>query len=130
MMLAVSLLADAAGVVLGALFVGAGATKIAVGPQWPARAARLGTPRPVALAVPWVEIVVGVAVAARLVVPLAAIAAIVLLVGFTAVLVWRLRGDERPPCACFGAWSASPLSWWHVVRNAAMLVLCVLTFVG
>jgi len=128
MIVAVSNLANASGIALGVLLVVAGGAKIAAGPQWPAQAAQLGTPRAVAVVVPWLEIVVGVAVAARLAVPLPAIAAIVLLVAFSALLVARLRGDERPPCACFGAWSASPLSWWHVARNVGMLVLAVLTF--
>lgn len=128
MILAVSNLANASGIALGVLFVIAGATKIAAGPDWPAQAADLGTPRPAALAVPWIELVVGVTVAARIAVPLPAIAAIALLLGFTALLIARLRDDDRPPCACFGAWSTAPLSWWHIARNVAMLALAVLTF--
>ena len=33
-------------------------------------------------------------------------------------LVLRLAQGRRPPCACFGAWSATPIGWGHVARNA------------
>lgn len=127
-LLATSNLANIAGISLGVLLAVAGATKLAVGPQWPVQAADLGVPAPVAITVPWIEIGVGIGIGARILAPLPAIAAIVLLVAFTALLVVRLRNGERPPCACFGAWSAAPLSGWHVARNVAMLVLAVLTF--
>jgi len=111
--------------VLGVLFIGAGVAKVMIGAAWPAQAQRLGTPRVVAVAVPWLEIAVGAAVAVRLASPWSAVAAVALLVAFTALLVARLASGDHPPCACFGSWSTRPLSWWHVARNGAMAALAV-----
>jgi len=124
-LIAASFAANAAATALGVLFVGAGVSKAVTGTAWTSQAQRLGTPRRVAAAVPWIEIVVGAAVAARLAIPWSAIAALALLAAFTAVLVARLASGDHPPCACFGAWSTRPLSWWHVVRNGAMMALAV-----
>ena len=129
-MLASSFAANAAALVLGALFIGAGVSKVALGGAWPAQAARLGTPRLVAVAVPWVEIVVGAAVAARLGMPWPSVAALALLVAFTTLLVTRLAAGDHPPCACFGAWSTRPLSWTHVARNAALMALAIVAIVA
>ena len=125
-MIAASFAANAAATALGVVFVGAGVSKAVMGTAWTSQAQRLGTPRRVAAAVPWIEIVVGAAVAARLAIPWSAIAALALLTAFTAVLVARLASGDHPPCACFGAWSTRPLSWWHVVRNGAMMALAVI----
>ena len=125
-MIAAPFAANAAALALGLLFIGAGVSKAVMGAAWPAQAQRLGTPRLVAVAVPWVEIIVGAAVAARLAITWSVIAAVALLATFTALLVARLASGDRPPCACFGAWSTRPLSWWHVARNVAMIALAVI----
>ena len=122
-MIAASFVADVAAVVLGVLFIVAGISKVVIGAAWPAQAQRLGTPRRVAVAVPWLEIGVGAALASRLGGRWSAVAALGLLVTFTALLVSRLAAGDHPPCACFGAWSTRPLSWWHVARNVAMMAL-------
>jgi uncharacterized membrane protein YphA (DoxX/SURF4 family) len=110
-------------VALGAVFVVAGSSKVAIGRVWPTQAAQLGVPRRLALIVPWFELVVGALVLVGIARPWPEIVALVTLVVFTAV-VWRtLHRGERPPCACFGAWSASPLGWSHVARNVAFAVL-------
>jgi hypothetical protein len=41
------------------------------------------------------------------------------------LLLVRLDDGVRPPCACFGAWSARPVSWWSVGRNVALGVLAL-----
>ncbi|MGZ6987202.1 MAG: MauE/DoxX family redox-associated membrane protein, partial [Ilumatobacteraceae bacterium] len=46
-----------------------------------------------------------------------------LLVSFTTLLVLRMAQGRRPPCACFGAWTAKPIGWRNVVRNAVLLGL-------
>lgn len=112
------------------VFAVAGASKIAAGPQWPAQAADLGTPQWVARAVPWVELLVAAAVAARVAMPWSAVGAIVLLGVFTVLLVVRLCDGDRPPCACFGGWSTRPLSWWHVARNLGLIALAAVTIVA
>ena len=114
-----------AAALLGVVFVVAGASKVASGGQWPAQAAALGAPRRVAPAVPWWELVVGAALLAGLAWRLAAAAALVTLVVFTLLLVRVLRSGARPACACFGAWSAAPLCWRHLVRNAVFAAIAV-----
>ena len=71
------------------------------------------------------EIVVGAVLAAQLFEPWPALAAIVLLIGFTIVIVRRLLDGSRPPCACFGSRSTRPLGAYHVARNGGLLVLAM-----
>ena len=71
-----------------------------------------------------VEAALGVAVAAGI--DAAAYAAGALLALFCAAQATALAsGRGGAPCACFGAWSTRPLSWWHVARNGAMMALAV-----
>lgn len=114
-----------AAVVVGATFLVAGASKVALGPRWTVMARDLGAPAAAIPLVPWVELAIGAALVAQLAVPVPAIAALALLVAFTALIGFRLTGDERPTCACFGAWSAEPIGARHLVRNAVLIVLAV-----
>ncbi|HSH12032.1 MAG TPA: MauE/DoxX family redox-associated membrane protein [Ilumatobacter sp.] len=124
---AVSLVAS---LLLGATFVVAGAAKIAAGPMWPVHVADLGAPKIAGPVLPWAELLIGAALMAQLFEPFAAWAAIALTVAFTALIARRLSQGRRPACACFGAWSAKPLGPGHLARNAAMLVLGVLSLTG
>jgi uncharacterized membrane protein YphA (DoxX/SURF4 family) len=116
-------------IALGAVFVVAGASKLSAGRAWPEQARRLGISRPVALVVPWFELALGAMAVVGLVPAVVAAVALGALVAFTAVLVRTLRQGRRPPCACFGAWSARPLGWQHVARNAAFVSLAVVALV-
>src|SRR5689334_3162911 len=51
--------------------------------------------------------------------PAAFVAAALLLVGFTVVIVRAIRGRRAVACACFGA-SATPVNASHVVRNGLL----------
>ena len=115
-----------ASVLLGAVFVVAGASKLAAGEQWRTNARDLGAPDLAAVAVPWIELVIGALLVVRLWVPWPALAAAILLVAFSAQLAVRMRAGDRPSCACFGQWSASPIGPAHLVRNAAFLLLAAL----
>jgi hypothetical protein len=53
-----------------------------------------------------------------------------MLVAFTAVLVRVLASGQRPPCMCFGAVRARPVSWFNVVRNVALVVVACVVIVG
>lgn len=117
-------------VVLGVVFVLAGASKIARGREWPVQAAAMGTPKPVALAVPWWELLVGALLVTGLLSPWPSFAAALTLVAFTALLARRLSRGEHPPCACFGAWSTTPLGWHHVVRNLVLLAIAAALIVS
>jgi uncharacterized membrane protein YphA (DoxX/SURF4 family) len=122
----VDVLGVVAAVGLGAVFVIAGATKLALGAAWPAQARAMGAPMPIATIVPAVELVVGAALVTRIAMPLPALAAIGLLVAFSILIARQLVDGRHPPCACFGAWSHRPLSGAHLVRNAVMIVVAVL----
>lgn len=114
---------------LGMVFVVAGASKVAVGREWPVQAAEFGAPRSVALAVPWWEMCIGALLVVGLMAPWPALAALVSLVGFTVAIAAQLRRGRHPQCACFGAWSTAPLGRRHVVRNTGFAVLAVLAAV-
>lgn len=115
-----------ASVVVGLVFVVAGAAKVAQGARWPAQAAQLGAPRVIAPVVPWWELVVGALLVVQLATPWPAIAALVTLLVFTALIVRVLAAGEHPPCACFGSWAAAPLGPRHIARNVVLLVLATL----
>jgi len=121
----VSAVVVGAGVLLGAAFVLAGASKLAAGQAWLGQAAGLGVPRWLATPVPYTEIVVGAFVAVRVARPWPVVVALALLAAFTALIVRLLATGRRPACACFGAWSASPIGWRHLARNAALAALAV-----
>jgi len=121
----VNAVAVVASIVVGLAFLVAGGSKLAAGPSWPAQAAALGAPSLVIPAVPWVELVIGAALVLQVGRPAAALGAIVLLVVFSGLIVLRLSQGRRPPCACFGAWSATPIGASHLLRNGALLVLAV-----
>ena len=119
-----------ASVVVGVLLVAAGVLKLVEGPAWLKQAADMGVARTVALAVPYVEIVVGVLLATTLFAPWPAVAALVLFVGFTVVVVRRVRDGSRPPCACFGSRSKRPLGAYHVVRNLVIVAVALVAVVA
>ncbi len=122
----VGLLAEGA---IGLVFVVAGAAKVARGREWPAQAAELGAPRWIAVAVPWWEMAVGALTLVGLASPWPALAALVTLAVFTALIIVQLRRGRHPQCACFGAWSSAPLGTRHVWRNAGFAVLALLAVV-
>ncbi len=115
-----------ASLVLGAVFLVAGASKLVAGEQWVDQARALGAPRWIAPAVPWFEIVLGAALVAQVARPLVAGVAALVLVAFTGLIVARLTEGEHPACACFGRWSARPLGTGHVVRNVVLVVVAAL----
>jgi uncharacterized membrane protein YphA (DoxX/SURF4 family) len=122
----VSTVATVAAIALGIAFVVAGGSKLAAGRAWPEQARALGAPMVVVPFVPWIELAVGALLVVRLGGWVPAAIAIAMLVVFTALLVLRLAQGRRPPCACFGTWSAKPLGPGQLARNGALLGLGVL----
>jgi hypothetical protein len=55
---------------------------------------------------------------------------LLVLVGFTVLILRRLAEGRRPPCACFGAWSTKPLGRGHVVRNLGFIALAVVALLA
>jgi len=119
-----------ASVLLGAVFVFSGITKVAGIHQWRAQAGDLGVPGFVVNVLPFVELATGALLVAQIARRPVAIVAAALLVAFTALLVIRLSQGRRPPCACFGALSSKPISWTNVVRNAAFITLALVGALG
>ena len=118
-----------AGVVLGLIFLAAGVLKLVAGPVWLKQAADMDVSRPMAMLVPYVEIVVGALLVTQLFTPWPAVVALLMLAVFTAVILRRIRDGSRPPCACFGSKSKRPLGAYHVVRNLVFAALAVLAVI-
>ena len=114
-----------ASIIVGVAFVVAGGSKIAAGESWPVQARGLGAPTWTIPIVPWAEIAVGALLIAQAVEPWPAVAALVMLVALTALIVNSLAHGRHPPCACFGAWSAKPIGPAHLARNAVLIALTV-----
>jgi hypothetical protein len=116
----------AAACVLAVTFAWAGAAKLGRRVETAAGFAELGLPRPSTLAgvVPAIELALAVTLLAA---PAAGgAAALVLLCGFSAVLVRALRHGDEVRCACFGRAGGPPLSWVEVVRNGLLGLLAAL----
>jgi uncharacterized membrane protein YphA (DoxX/SURF4 family) len=114
-------LAVIASLVVAAVFLVSGASKIATPSAWRASLAGLGVPSWLAVPVPVVELAVGALLLVQWHRAAVAWVAVVVLVVFTALLVRRLAQGQRPPCACFGSLSSKPIGVGHLVRNAAFL---------
>ena len=118
----------AATLLLGVTFLMAGAAKLASA-SWPAQADAMGAPRAVARILPFVEVVLGALLLVGIGEPWTVVAAAVVLLAFTGVLVLRLAQGRRVPCACFGT-ARRPISWWTVGRNVALLAVAGLALVA
>jgi uncharacterized membrane protein YphA (DoxX/SURF4 family) len=114
-----------AAVIVGVVFLVAAVTKLANQEGWRSQAAALGVPGVVAVVVPYTEAVLGALLVVQLGRHLVAWLAAALLLAMTMLLVARLAQGERPPCACFGALSAKPISAALVVRNLVLAALAV-----
>jgi len=121
---------EVAAVVVGAVFVVSGVTKLAKPQQWRAQAGELVTPTRLLDAVPVFEVILGALLAVQLQRAVFGWIAVGVLVVFTALIATRLAQGRRPPCACFGTFSATPIGWGHLVRNGALITLAVLAAVG
>lgn len=121
-----SFVALLASVALGSAFLVAGGSKIAAGHGWPDQARGLGAPTFVIPLLPWIEIVLGAVLIVQLAPLVASGLALAMLVAFTGLIVLRLSEGRHPPCACFGAWSATPIGWGHVARNAVLAALAII----
>jgi hypothetical protein len=108
---------------VGAVFVFAGVSKLAIGAEWQVQARNLGVPRIVIPIVPWFEIAVGLGLIGRFISGVVNVAALLMLMFFTAIIVGQLLRGRRPPCACFGRRSTRPIGWSNVTRNITLIAL-------
>ncbi|HVE18697.1 MAG TPA: MauE/DoxX family redox-associated membrane protein [Ilumatobacteraceae bacterium] len=119
-----------ASVLLGAVFIVSGVTKIAAMKQWRTQAADLGVSGLVVGGLPYAELGIGALLVAQIARRPVAIVAGVVLAAFTTLLAVRLSQGRRPPCACFGGLSSKPISWTNVARNAVFIALAALVALG
>lgn len=115
----------ACAVSLAAVFIRAGAAKLARPLPTGAGFAALGVPAPEAMAraVPLVELLSAVFL---LVVPrVGAVAALLLLFGFSIFVGRAVRSGVIAPCNCFGAARSDPVSMADLVRNGLLGALAV-----
>ena len=113
----------ACALLLAAVFVLAGAAKLARPAATATSLVALGVPAAVtvARAVPVMELLVA---AALLATPRSGgIAALALLGPFTAVLARAVAGGSQTPCNCFGATRSDPVSSVDIIRNVMLAVL-------
>ena len=112
-----------ASVLLGAVFIVSGVTKIAAMQQWRTQAADLGVSVLVVGGLPYAELGIGALLVAQIARRPVAIVAGVVLAAFTTLLAVRLSQGRHPPCACFGALSSKPIGWTSIARNAVFIAL-------
>ena len=117
-----------AAVLIGVVFLVSAVTKLASPNVWRTQAADLGVPGAVVVALPIVEAVLGALLVVQWQRRICAAVALGLLLAFTALLVVRISQGRRPPCACFGSFSAKPIGWTHVARNVAFMAVAVVAF--
>ncbi|MBI4932281.1 MAG: hypothetical protein HY828_00270 [Actinobacteria bacterium] len=115
----------AAAVVVAAVLLVSGVLKLAATREWRSQSAGLGVPWRIARIVPYVEVVLGALLLVQWQRPLVAWCAVALLGSFTVLIGVRLAQGRRPPCACFGAWSARPIGGGHLARNAVFIAAAV-----
>lgn len=115
----------AAAVLVAAVFLVAGITKLSDPGRWRREAAGMGVSGLLVTITPWVELTIGALLAVQFARHALAWLAVALLVAFTALLVVRLAQGRRPVCACFGSLSQRPIGAMHVVRNAIFIGLAL-----
>ena len=80
---------------------------------------------PAALVLPLTELALAVLLVLEPTAVGAAIAAIVLLLAFSAAIARAIRRDERPDCNCFGQLGSRPVGWASLARNAVLAAVAV-----
>jgi hypothetical protein len=124
-----------AAVALGLVFEWSGVAKVASRDAWQVAGTPFSTGSRaldgvVRSGLPWLEVVVGGLLIVRVVPVVAAYAGLVMLVVFTIALVRVLATGQRPPCMCFGAVRARPVSWMNVARNVVLIAAAIVVIAG
>lgn len=113
-------------VALAAVFALAALTKLGRRAETEATLEAFGVParlrRPVAVALPAIEAAVAVALLPAASAPYAAVAALLLLAGFSAAVARTLVRGDQVECNCFGALGEDRVSRWTLVRDLLLMV--------
>jgi peroxiredoxin len=117
----------AARILLAAVFAVAAAGKLRRRAETEATMADFGVGgqlrRPLAIALPLVELAIAAALLPAASAPWAGVAATLLLAAFTIAVARVLRRGDQVRCNCFGALGSSPISGLTLARNVGLLVL-------
>lgn len=111
---------------LAVVFAAAGAAKLGRRTETESTLAAFGVAplrrRPIALALPVVELVVAVALLPAASAPYAGVAAVLLLAIFSFEVARVLATGEQVDCNCFGSLGVDRITRWTLARNVALLV--------
>lgn len=118
-------------VVLGAILIAAGVAKIGHFGRFATEIAAFRLlPQPViaplAVLLPFVEVLVGIALLLRILPNAASWTAVVLFAGYDAAVASAAARGMSVDCGCFGPNDASTTSWGEAARDALFLVLALL----
>lgn len=123
-------IAIACAVIVGAVLVFAGVSKLVAMEQWRIDARTLGVPDAVAVVVPVYESALGLGLIFGFVTVVLALIAALTLAAMTLLLVKKIIDGNPPTCACFGKFSRKTISPADVARNMCLIVLAVVAAVG
>jgi Methylamine utilisation protein MauE len=111
--------------ILAAVFIFAGTRKAMGFPLFHVALARLGVTKAAShvlgALLPICEVVIGVLLITSVTRLAGAVAACFMLIAFSEVLAINLAAANRPRCNCFGSVSERGITWFTVLRNAALL---------
>ena len=115
---------------LALLFAWAAVAKLASHELTASAFASLDLRQPALLArlVPVIEIAVTLLLVAIPVI--GGLAAFVILVAFTTIVIRATRRGSTAPCACFGGVAERPIAWPDVIRNLALMGLALVSTLG
>jgi len=123
-------IAIACAVIVGAVLVFAGVSKLVAMEQWRIDARTLGVPDAVAVVVPVYESALGLGLIFGFATVVLALTAASTLASVTLLLVKKIIDGNPPTCACFGKFSRKTISPADVARNMCLIVLAVVAAVG
>lgn len=115
-------------IVLGLVFVAAGALKIGHASDLAATITAFGLGLPpvlvaiASIALPPFELLLGVYLIGGWLLPVTSVIASALLVLFIGVVASVVARGLHVSCGCFGAADTAPATWWTVVRDAVILI--------
>ena len=81
-----------------------------------------------ALVVPWLEVLIGVALVVGYKLRTSSLIAGGLLLMFTGAVAWAIMHGLEIDCGCFGAEGGEEVSWYKVGKNLLMVAGCALIY--
>jgi len=112
---------------VGVVFLLAGASKVVNLTQWLRDARSQAVSKPIAIVIPFVELILGGCLVGLPVSPVILGLSTALLLVFTAFLIAQIRVSSEVPCACFGSFLRRPPSGKDVLRNLLLMALLFLS---